>query len=171
MGRKTEIIEALQISVSIAKDALAIKLADNVRLKVENVGLSVQIDRQAILLESFQNKYDSLLDLYEQTKEERYTSENGVILSEVNKPRTYFEIASSEPICAFNATEAAHYLSVNKGLVMDVHLVDSDNEYYPLKCRTGSFTRGGKYDKNDKLRSLFTTAEMIEMGYEIPDVE
>ena len=192
MSRKTEIIETLQMSIRIANDAVnslkmanAIKSSDNVKLKVRNIELTevnrsieklyddskIKIGQLNEEIAENQIKYDDLHDLYEQTKEDRDTSEKEAVLKEVNKPRTYFEIASSDPLKLFEVGEVVHIISVD-GLVHNTKVsADTNNELHPLKVDGGVFTKSGRSYYEDVLRCLFTTAEMIEMGYEIPDLE
>ena len=174
MGKK-EMIETLQMSVSIAKDAievlkkaLTIKSAESVNLKVRNAeleainestniqlaGLNKEIARQA-------NQIENLLP------------ENSRLLHSIphKKPRTYFEIASSEPLKPFEVWDTVHTVESDLGVVYNQTITKGGISEYPIETKCGNYKQNGKHYQSYALRSLFTTAEMIEMGYEIPDLE
>ena len=113
----------------------------------------------------------SMLDLYNLTKKERDESVEDAILKEVTRPRTYFEIASSDPIKPFEAGEVAHIIHTELGVVYDCDVTIISTNGYPIKVHGESFQPNGKHYVENSFRSLFTTAEMVEMGYEIPDLE
>ena len=174
MGKR-EIIGTLQMSVNIAKDAIealkstnAIKATYNVKLKVRNAELEAINESTNIQLAGLNKEITK-----QANQVENLLSENSRLLHSIphKNPRTYFEIASSEPLKSFEVGDTVHTVESDLGVVYNQAIIKGGISEYPIETKCDNYKQNGKHYQSYALRSLFTTAEMIEMGYEVPDLE